>query len=137
MIQIEDVKELPQLTWTETSGKEFMLMPSDSSRKLVQSSFPVKLISADERPLLVAGLFHKNYLSIPYLWTLITAEFKNASPATVRAVVRLTDAWAPRCETLVEYGNKKAERLAKVFGFSPVDGVMLMNNQEYRLHRRG
>lgn len=137
MIQIEDVREIPRLLWNETSSKEFALMPYESHQLLLDFSSPIKMLRNEGKPLLVAGLFRKSFLSTPYLWALLTDEFRNAPPSILRGVARVIEALAPRCETLIEQGNKRAERLARAFKFSPTEGVMLMGDQYYRLYRRG
>lgn len=137
MIRIEDIEEIPRYAWLETSSKEFAMMPYESHRVLMDMSSPVKLITKNDRPLLIAGLFRRSFFSIPYLWTLLTTEFKYAPPSTIRAVVKILNKYAPQCETLVELGNARAERLAKTFGFEPMDGVTLVSDIEYRLYRRG
>lgn len=137
MIQIEDIEEIPRLMWNETSGKEFGKMPYESHKALVELSDVVKLLRSNGKPLIVAGLFRRSFLSVPYLWTLITEEFRNAPPSMIRAVVRVVDRFAPMCETLVERDNVKAERLAKAFGFRATDGVTVVGDTYYRLYRRG
>jgi len=137
MIQIEDTKEIPEYLWTSTSSKEYALMPREAHEELIQKSNPVKVISFRGRPLVVAGLFRSSLLSIPYLWVLVTQEFRDAKPGVVRAIVRVTDTLAPRCETLVEDGNEGAERLARVFKFRPTVSTLALGDQTYTLYRRG
>ena len=137
MIQIEDTKEIPEYLWTPTSSKEFLLMPPEVHAELVAKSNPVKIISNDDQPLVVAGLFRSSFLAIPYLWVLVTLEFRDAKPGVVRAIVRVTDHFAPRCETLVEDGNEGAERLARIFKFRPTLSTVVLGEQTYTLYRRG
>jgi hypothetical protein len=137
MIRIEDIEEIPRLLWNETSSKEFSHVPYESRRGLLDLSTPVKLISGDDTPLLVAGLFRRSFFAVPYLWVLLTEDFKTASPAVLRALVRAVGTLAPQAETLVEIGNARAERLAKLFAFEPTAGTALIGDLEYRLYRRG
>lgn len=137
MIQTEDIKHIPRFLWNETSAKEFAMMPFEAHEALVNLSHPVKIISKDGEPLLVAGLFRRSFFSIPYLWVLLTEDFRRATPATLRAVIRITNKFAPRCETLVECGNTRAERLARAFNFTPTSGIVLVSDREYQMYRRG
>lgn len=137
MIRIEDTQEIPEYLWTATSSKEFMLMPREAHVELVRKSNPIKVISNDEHPLVVAGLFRPSFLALPYLWVLVTQQFRDAKPGVVRAIVRITDHFAPRCETLVEDGNEGAERLARLFKFRPTLSTLVLGEQTYTLYRRG
>lgn len=137
MIQSEDIKRIPRFMWSETSAKEFAMMPFEAHEALVNLSDPVKMITKEGKPLLVAGLFRRSFFSTPYLWVLLTNEFRNATPATLRAIIRITNKFAPKVETLVERDNARAERLAKTFGFTPTDGMILVSDREYQMYRRG
>jgi hypothetical protein len=137
MIRIEDTHVIPTYLWNEISSKEFAMMPYEAHQALLALSNPVKVVYEDEEPLLVAGIYWRSFVSIPYLWVLITAKFRRVRPSTLRVLRAFADIHAPNCETLIEEASPQAVRLALAFSFKPTDSVVLYGDTSYRMYRRG
>lgn len=137
MILIEDTLEIPEALWNETSSKEFAMMPLEAHKALLDLSEPIKRISLNGKLLVIAGLYRRSFFSLPYLWVLLTKDFRSATPAILRGVIRTANTFAPQCETLVEQDNERAERLAGLFGFQLTSGVFFVGETVYRMYRRG
>lgn len=135
MIHSEDGEVAAQ--WNETSSKEFQIAGPVVYRQMIDSSYMVKSFFKDGSPFMMAGLIRPSLTEVPYLWTLLTSVWQDLTPSEVRLVVKMANAWAPRCQTFVEQGNVKAERLARVFGFKSVGSTMVVGTSVYVLYRRG
>jgi hypothetical protein len=137
MIQIEDTQTIPDFIWAETSKKEFGLMPRSAQQLMLSKSSPIKIAKYDGEPLAVAGLYYQSFVSVPYLWVLLTDRFASSRISVLRNLIKLVILYAAKCETLIEAGNVKAERLAKVFGFTPTETTMILGSDKYIMYRRG
>ena len=134
MIRIEDFVEWPVVEWNETSTKEF-LTGYDVREALLRDSFPVKVLYNDTDPLCVCGLYRQSLVGYPCFWALFTRHFSDFSPSTLRVLRKIAKTW-PSCYTYVEQGNAKAERLARCFGFAPMEGAILIDDRLYSVYGR-
>lgn len=135
MIQSEAITELPNIPWGDNSSKEFQLVPVEKQRELITASWPVRYYHDDETPLLIAGLFRPTLLSLPYLWVLLAEQFTFAKPSQLRAIRQELSDVSP-CETLIEFGNEKAVRLAKMMGLKETDRGVCINGLQFQVYRR-
>jgi hypothetical protein len=136
MIQIEDISEIPEAVWSKHSSKEFTLLPPEVREEMVRNSSPIKQVSLDGDVILICGVFRQTMLGMPYLWVLLAERFADAPVSVLKQLVRRLAKELPVAETFVEVGNKKADRLARLFSFLPADSTIIHGSKVYRSYRR-
>lgn len=137
MIRLEPIKEIPKLRWTRFSAFEFDHQDDRARQRLVAGSSVIRLIFEDKVPIMIAGLYRASLVSTPFLWTLITKDFKNLSIRNLRNLIHQVSVYTPHCETLVADNNKDAKRLARLFKFRPTIHLVDHEGTPYRLWERG
>lgn len=126
------IATLPDLKWHNQSRKELEVFTQGNL--MVEASDVVYLYEADE-PLLVAGLYRPVLVGIPYLWVLLAEGIERARPSDLRYLHREIGEFAP-IQTLIEFDNEPARRLAKVLGLAPQNRFMTMYDTKYEIHGR-
>lgn len=136
MIQIEDTREIPRVTWNEQSSKEFLLMHDGAREEFIRRSDPVKLVRLNNEPLALCGIYQRSLLGTKYFWVLLTERFTSISVSVLKQLVLLLSSELSSAETFVEEGNSKAERLARLFRFYASNSIILHGDKVYRAYRR-
>lgn len=136
MIRIEDTSVIPEMELTEYSCRERAIVTPEFCEELVSKSLVVKLVSNKSGPLMVAGLYHPTLVSMPHFWALLTPNFSSIKQDDLKTLVRWLNKVPMVMETLIEVGNKKAARLARLFNFEPTTSFVLIGNTQMQLYRR-
>lgn len=136
MIRTEPINYIPNFQWTEYSAFEFRTYSEAARKELIRGSRQIRIVYEDRKPLLIAGLFRGSLVAIPYLWTLLTEDFRTLRVSHFRSLIHELGQYSPIMETLIDPSNHSALRLAMLFKFRPTSTKVEVEGRLCYMFRR-
>lgn len=131
MIQIEQIKEIPELEWAAQSAKEY----EKYFEQTIKQNADIYLVK-DEVPLFVVGLIYRSMINPPWMWLLLTQDYIRRLKKSIRAT-RLAIEYLPRgTMTAVAHGFRAGDTFARAFDFQPVGEWVVVEGKKYDIYRR-
>ena len=130
MITIEPLTSNWQDDLTEYSKMELAMFPKEQLQNLELSQ-----VRLNDQIILIGGLLRLSLLSTPHIILLLCNGFRPRAHMT-RALMSYLDEVAPICETLIQTGYQRGERLAGWWGFQKTSRTFKFNQLNYTVYRR-
>jgi hypothetical protein len=136
MIQLEDVKSLPEILLTDLSKFERLAVPKEYEQELIRHSDPAVMFIEGDKTLLIGGVYSKSFLGLRHFWGLISPALREAKISSIRGIKKYADGVLPGSITYINADESEAHRLAVFFGFEPTGRFAEFNNSIYEVYRR-